>query len=813
MKAKARKHPILAISIVAALVLAMVAALAVQRGAVSEASGNPVMDRELLGLHVGKVLETMPVSERGWIRNHRVEVSWSDVETSRGVYKWTRLDELVNLVLSAGSESIMFLVGGPTPDWAQDPSYGEFARSAPPRDLNDWYLFCSAVAERYGSLVDFYEIWNEPGWDRDGQAYQYFRVFHFGGQVETDYLPLLQLAYAGIKEKDPTGVVMCGALMYSLEDDPDVGAENYALLFDDLNRPGQDVSVRVAADRPIVAERPMYFNYNGAWAGGHDSMGATTAQAEWLFAEGCTRPGFNTYLCLQNPGAAAAAVTVYYYCGDGTNEQRTLTVPAQSRFTIPVHDAGLGIGVWDSARGDVSIKVVSSQPIVAERPMYFNYAGAWAGGHDAMGATAAQAEWLFAEGCTRPGFNTWLCLQNPGAADAAVTIDYYCGDGTNERRTLTVPARRRSTVPVHDAVLGIGAWDSARGDVSIKVTSSQPIVAERPMYFNYAGAWAGGHDAMGATAAQAEWLFAEGCTRTGFNTYLCLQNPGTANATVNIDYYCGDGFNLRRTVTVRARSRYTVPVHGPDPGLGTYDSARGDVSIKVTSSQPIVAERPMYFNFNGTWAGGHDAMGTTSAQAEWLFAEGCTGFSIEEYICLQNPNDHAAVADLTFMMSRGETFTRRVTLAPLSRTTLDINRLIGFNGSCDLIALHPYKSYFYWGPFYTTVVNAVRSRGAWQEVAATEIGWPHYSDGQPAEFSEAGQATALRDGIQGLFDNGCKKIWVYRDVDEPPGTAWDGNYYGLFSSTGVPHAAWYSYAYWQQQIPDYPLLPTSWTWP
>jgi hypothetical protein len=206
-------------------------------------------------------------------------------------------------------------------------------------------------------------------------------------------------------------------------------------------------------------------------------------------------------------------------------------------------------------------------------------------------------------------------------------------------------------------------------------------------------------------------------------------------------------------------------------------------------------------------------MGTPAAQAEWLFAEGCTGFSIEQYICLQNPNDQAAVADLTFMMSRGETFTRRVTLAPLSRTTLDINRLIGFNGSCDMIALHPYKSYFYWGPFYTTVVNAVRSRGAWQEVAATEIGWPHYSDGQPGEFSEAGQATALSDGVEGLYNNGCKKVWVYRDVDEPPGTAWDGNYYGLFSYTGVPHAAWYSYAYWQQQIPDYPLLPTSWTWP
>ncbi|MBN2028239.1 MAG: hypothetical protein JW854_15930, partial [Actinobacteria bacterium] len=33
-----------------------------------------------------------------------------------------------------------------------------------------------------------------------------------------------------------------------------------------------DVSTRVSADRPVVAERAMYFVYNGR-AGGHDSVG------------------------------------------------------------------------------------------------------------------------------------------------------------------------------------------------------------------------------------------------------------------------------------------------------------------------------------------------------------------------------------------------------------------------------------------------------------------------------------------------------------------------------------------------------------
>ncbi|MGQ9536428.1 MAG: DUF5719 family protein, partial [Actinomycetota bacterium] len=135
-----------------------------------------------------------------------------------------------------------------------------------------------------------------------------------------------------------------------------------------------------------------------------------------------------------------------------------------------------------------------------------------------------------------------------------------------------------------------------------------PIVAERPMYFNYAGVWDGGHDAMGAAQPSREWYFAEGCTRPGFHTYLCLQNPGDEPAEVTLDYLCGDGTNVTRQVTVKARSRYTVAVHGELEGIGVQDNGRGDVSIRVTADRPIVAERPMYFSFNGL-AGGHNTMG------------------------------------------------------------------------------------------------------------------------------------------------------------------------------------------------------------
>jgi hypothetical protein len=34
----------------------------------------------------------------------------------------------------------------------------------------------------------------------------------------------------------------------------------------------QDISAKVTSDKPIIVERPMYFDFNG-WTGGHDVVG------------------------------------------------------------------------------------------------------------------------------------------------------------------------------------------------------------------------------------------------------------------------------------------------------------------------------------------------------------------------------------------------------------------------------------------------------------------------------------------------------------------------------------------------------------
>jgi hypothetical protein len=360
----------------------------------------------------------------------------------------------------------------------------------------------------------------------------------------------------------------------------DVAVAPHSRLTVDVNAfvgPGQDVSALVAADQLIVAERPLYFSYgDSGWAGGSDALGAASAGRIWYFAEGTTRSEFAEYLTLQNPSSRDADVTVTYMLGDGTVHEQAVTVPAKSRATVDVK-AAIGEGK------DVSMKVESpNAAIVAERPMYFDYRNqGWTGGHDSMGSASLGRRWYFAEGTTRAGFDSYLCVQNPNSNDGTASITYILGDGSTLEKTLVLPATSRQTVRINDDV-------GPEKDVSIVLNSTLPVLAERPMYFDYHGTSPGGHVAMGAALPKNSWFFAEGKTRPGFDEWLSLQNPGVEDATATLSYMLGDGSVIVRTVPVPAHTRVTVDVKSA-VGEGK------DVSVAVWADRGIIAERPMYF--------------------------------------------------------------------------------------------------------------------------------------------------------------------------------------------------------------------------
>jgi len=373
--------------------------------------------------------------------------------------------------------------------------------------------------------------------------------------------------------------------------------------------PAHDFSAKVECTNgeEIIAERPMYFNYGGAWTGGSDVVGALAPASTFYFAEGTCRPGFEPYFCIQNPDDTEAQVKITYMKGDGMTQEQDLVVAAHSRSTVTVNDA---LGVGDDPAHDFSAKVESTSDvkIVAERPMYFNYHGVITGGHDVVGALAPRNCFYFAEGTCRPGFDPYICIQNPQANDSYVDITYLKGDGNSVEQSLVVGARTRSTVRVKD-VLGEG--DDAAHDFSCQVESTnlQEIIAERPMYFSYGAAgWTGGSDVVGALAPKTAFYFAEGTCRPGFDSYICIENPELAVAEVKITYMKGDGTTREQDVTVGAHSRSTVAVKDT---LGVGDDAAHDFSAKVESTNgiKIVVERPMYFNYQGAWTGGHDVIG------------------------------------------------------------------------------------------------------------------------------------------------------------------------------------------------------------
>jgi Tol biopolymer transport system component len=364
--------------------------------------------------------------------------------------------------------------------------------------------------------------------------------------------------------------------------------------------PDREVSLKCVADTPFVAERPIYFNYQGVWDGGHDVVGASSPSETWYFAEGYTGSGFDEWICVLNPGDAAAGLTFRFQTQEeGEKVVSGLSVPAHSRQTFKANDL-LGGGSYQT-----SLAIESSEPVVAERPMYFNYQGTggwnWTGGHCVMGVPSLASDYYFAEGTTRGGFEEWITLQNPNDKPITVDATYMLGTGETVPKSYPIEGGKRFTAYVPTEV-------GADQDVSVHLTCPEPFLAERPMYFYYGGmgawGWTGGHCVIGTSSTAQDWFFAEGYTGPGFEEWLCIQNPGGTDAAVTITYYTGGGAPIvKEPITVAAGSRHTVFVNDhAGPNL--------QVSAWLAADQPVIVERPMYFTYNG-WTGGHDVVGYT----------------------------------------------------------------------------------------------------------------------------------------------------------------------------------------------------------
>ncbi|MCY4064565.1 MAG: O-antigen ligase family protein [Chloroflexi bacterium] len=140
-----------------------------------------------------------------WIRQFAY---WDAIESERGVYDWRAWDRVADALRRYPElEPVVVLMN--TPAWAREKrGSGESTRTAPPHSLADFAAFSRVFAARYGDVIDFYQVWDEPNL---GDAW--------GGADPrpAEYVALLATAKGAILHADPSARIVAAGLAPTVE--------------------------------------------------------------------------------------------------------------------------------------------------------------------------------------------------------------------------------------------------------------------------------------------------------------------------------------------------------------------------------------------------------------------------------------------------------------------------------------------------------------------------------------------------------------------------------------------------------------------
>jgi hypothetical protein len=223
-----------------------------------------------------------------------------------------------------------------------------------------------------------------------------------------------------------------------------------------------------------------------------------------------------------------------------------------------------------------------------------------------------------------------------------------------------VPAQSRLTVRVEE----IAGLESAAASVEVKSDERVPLVVERSMFWD--ASYYSGHTANAVAQPEMKWIFAEGF-QGFFDTYILVANANAEATAATLTFLRENDTPFVTTVPVGAFSRKTVYA-------GDYQEVAGRAfGIVVEATRPVIAERAMYFGSTPErlWAGGHANTGIVAPSTSWFHAEGATGSFFNTFILLSNPNTTPAEVSLRFLLSTGDVITRRKTVAPQGRMTIN----------------------------------------------------------------------------------------------------------------------------------------------
>ncbi|MDY6793884.1 MAG: hypothetical protein SWK76_01185 [Actinomycetota bacterium] len=96
-------------------------------------------------------------------------------------------------------------------------------------------------------------------------------------------------------------------------------------------------------------------------------------------------------------------------------------MPPSQRLTVCVNQEV-------SPDKDVSVRLESDMPFIAEKPMYFDYKATISVGSNVIGSGSCANGHSFAYVSAETGFEQWLCILNPSDEAPDITATYYLVD-------------------------------------------------------------------------------------------------------------------------------------------------------------------------------------------------------------------------------------------------------------------------------------------------------------------------------------------------------------------------------------------------
>ncbi len=410
-----------------------------------------------------------------------------------------------------------------------------------------------------------------------------------------------------------------------------------------------------------------------------------SGSSTWFLAEGANNAIFSEEILIGNPSGDTLEVTVTLLPQPDAIAPvltKTFTLAPTARLTVSLTDDFQLNGSSSAQVSAVIQGTTTPADIVVERTMYFPDATR-PGSHGAGGVTAPAESWTLAEGATTI-FDTFVLVANPNATPTRIRATYLTATGAEFVTEQEAPPHSRVTFwPRVEHPNGL---DDAEFSTFVEsLTPGNLVVAERAMYHDD---FQSGHDAVGVTAPATEWYFAEGYTGgnevTAFETFLLLANTETTPADVTVEYLLDSGQIVTRNYVVAPRSRYTVWV---DQEGRTVDNRllAAAFGMRVTSSQPIVAERAMYWGTPSAadptapalpWTEGHATAGITVPANRWAFAEGqqgvfgAAGTRYDSFFLVANTNPTPIAVRATFAREDGFGIVREVCVDANARTNI-----------------------------------------------------------------------------------------------------------------------------------------------